>query len=197
MLPLGKKIQGKPLTADKQERRHADTGKRTVRTGWTRLSFNTHSQFCIFLFYNPPRHFMLPMVWDHSLECAWPARDTSLKKVDFSSPQNHQLSIGDCELLTPHAGMLTGWILCQSCAVKCSCWEFMSTTVLSCPEDAVSFEFSSISDSYNLPIFLFHDGSWALIEFWHKLELSICGWALQDIAALQHPVVSLYIKSCP
>lgn len=51
--------------------------------------------------------------------------------------------------------MLTGWILCQSCAVKCSCWEFMSTTVLSCSEDAISFEFSSTSGSYNLPIFLF------------------------------------------
>lgn len=91
----------------------------------------------------------------HLLDCCWSSKVMFLKKTDFPFLRNHQSSIGP-QLVTRahkplpfHARMLSGLILCLSCAVIHRCYEFMNLLVLSHLKGTVLLWSSLTSDFYN------------------------------------------------
>lgn len=199
MLRLGKKNPSKTTDCWQARKKACRHCKRTMRTGWTRLSFNTHSQFCIFLFYNPQRQFMLPMVWDHSLECAWPARATSLKKSwlflhQKPSAVNRWLwapnppcrnadwldlvpvLCGQMQLLGIHEH--NSPIMSRRCCfiwVLLNLW-FLQSPYLPLPWWSLGFERRVVTWTW-------------VVHLWLSTPRHWC--------STLHPVISFYIKSCP
>lgn len=97
-------------------------------------------------------------MWDHPPEYGWPPRSHTFKEKWPSSGSSHWMSPPRGGGLWPpcplHSGMLTGLLLCKSCATSHSCCE------------PISINGSVISRRYCFALFLscllFWDNPWAL-----------------------------------
>lgn len=111
----------------------------------------------------------------------------SLPKKPSTAHDSHTVKgEGSC---TPSHCILACW-LAWPCAVSCSWCEFVGAMVLSCPEDTILLEVSSVSVSYSV-LTPRPPPSVVVPEFRESCDIDICGWALlKHLFSLSHNLLT-------
>ena len=107
---------------------------------------------------------------------------TPLKKIDFL-PRNHQLSIAPClgvgtSVALPYSHWNVDWLHLVSCTGGLRCYEFVSETVLPCPEHTALPQSSLTSLFLRIILLSFLWQSLSLVEEEYDINVPHYDWAL-------------------